>query len=461
LLKRKTSKFIERQNLEWKISWRDEYLKWICGFANAQGGVLEIGRNDKGEIVGLSNPIRLMEELPNKMRDMLGIVADVNLMKEKDRNYIRIEVEPYPFPVSYKGEYHYRSGSTKQVLKGQSLDRFLLSKTGQRWDAVPIPGVKIEELNKKAINKFRERAAKSKRLLQESLHEMDSVLIEKLRLVQDGFLKRAAILLFYPDPERFIQGAYVKIGYFKTNSDLLFQDDVHGDLFSQVDRTLDLLMTKYFKATINFDGIQRLESYPVPEAAIRETLLNAIAHKDYGSGAPIQISVYPDRILFWNNGFLPDEWTVEKLKTKHPSQPYNPDIAHTFFLAGMIEAWGRGINKIFQACLESGLVPPDLHYDPPGLWVKFTYNAQTGTKLGLSQDQVVVLRKCLENKGISDLMNAVGRKNRTKFRDQVLSPLMTEGLVEMTLPGKPRSPKQKYRLTDRGHIILENLQQNK
>jgi len=176
LLKRKTSKFIERQNLEWKISWRDEYLKWICGFANAQGGVLEIGRNDKGEIVGLSNPIRLMEELPNKMRDMLGIVADVNLMKEKDRNYIRIEVEPYPFPVSYKGEYHYRSGSTKQVLKGQSLDRFLLSKTGQRWDAVPIPGVKIEELNKKAINKFRERAAKSKRLLQESLHEMDSVL---------------------------------------------------------------------------------------------------------------------------------------------------------------------------------------------------------------------------------------------------------------------------------------------
>lgn len=91
----------ENQNVEYKQSWRDEYLKWICGFANAQGGVLEIGRNDKGEVVGVADAARLLEDLPNKMRDLLGIVADVDLLRKRGRNYIRITVEPYPYPISY------------------------------------------------------------------------------------------------------------------------------------------------------------------------------------------------------------------------------------------------------------------------------------------------------------------------------------------------------------------------
>ncbi len=66
----------EHQNIEWKATWRDEYVKWIFGFANAQGGVLEVGRNDKVEVVGLNDADRLMEEPPNKMRDLLGIVAE-------------------------------------------------------------------------------------------------------------------------------------------------------------------------------------------------------------------------------------------------------------------------------------------------------------------------------------------------------------------------------------------------
>ena len=111
----------------------DDYLKWICGFANARGGVLEIGRNDKGKVIGLKDPERLLEELPNKLRDLLGIVADIELLKENRKPYLRITVEPYPVPISYHGEYHYRSGSTRQVLKGAALDRFLLGKMGKRW----------------------------------------------------------------------------------------------------------------------------------------------------------------------------------------------------------------------------------------------------------------------------------------------------------------------------------------
>lgn len=67
----------ESQHTEWKESWRDDYLRWVCGFANAEGGVLVIGRNDRGQAVGVANAVRLLEEIPNKVRDVLGIMADV------------------------------------------------------------------------------------------------------------------------------------------------------------------------------------------------------------------------------------------------------------------------------------------------------------------------------------------------------------------------------------------------
>ena len=113
----------EHQQIEWKESWRDEYLRWICGFANAEGGVLDIGRNDKGVIVGVSNAAKLLEEIPNKVRNILGIMVDVNLREERGKEWVEIRVEPYPSPISYKGEYHYRSGSTKQELKGAALEQ--------------------------------------------------------------------------------------------------------------------------------------------------------------------------------------------------------------------------------------------------------------------------------------------------------------------------------------------------
>jgi ATP-dependent DNA helicase RecG len=136
----------ENQNMEWKETWRDDYLKWICGFANAQGGTLVIGKNDQGVTVGLPEATQLLEVIPNKVRDILGIVVQVNLKGKTRKEYLEIIVEPHPYPVSYKGEYHYRSGSTKQELKGASLDRFLLKKQGRHWDGVPVPHVTLGDL---------------------------------------------------------------------------------------------------------------------------------------------------------------------------------------------------------------------------------------------------------------------------------------------------------------------------
>ena len=113
----------ENQNAEWKEVWRDEYLKWICGFANAEGGVLQIGRNDQGVVVGVPNAAKLLEDTPNKVRDVLGIMVDVRLVRQAGKELVEIRVHPYPSPISYKGEYFYRSGSTKQELKGAALER--------------------------------------------------------------------------------------------------------------------------------------------------------------------------------------------------------------------------------------------------------------------------------------------------------------------------------------------------
>ena len=180
----------ESQNIEWKKSWRDEYIKWICGFANAAGGTLVIGKNDKGVITGVGNAKKLLVDIPNKVRDILGIIVDVNLKTDKGKDFLEIMVEPYPYPVSYKGQYHYRSGSTKQELKGSALDAFLLKKYGLHWDSVPVPNLLPESLEEKAFALFAKKAVKSKRLGDAVLQENRKSLLRKLHLVEGFYLKR-------------------------------------------------------------------------------------------------------------------------------------------------------------------------------------------------------------------------------------------------------------------------------
>jgi ATP-dependent DNA helicase RecG len=355
----------ENQEVEFKSCWRDEFLKWICGFANSNGGKLLIGVNDSGKAIGLRDAGKLMEDIPNKVRDVLGILVEVNLLQQIDLEYIEIIVEPYPSPINFRGRYYIRSGSTNQELKSAALDRFLLKKQGLHWDGLPQVGLGLDDLN--SLDKFKELASKSNRIDNDTLKDNDKNLLDKLHLYSGKYLKKAAALLFYNDPEKFITGAYIKIGFFETNSELIYQDEVHGNLFDQVDKTMDLVFTKYLRAYISYEGIYRIETFPVPREAFREGILNAVAHKDYSSGVPIQISVYDDKLMIFNNGFLHTGWTVETLLGKHSSQPYNPDIANAFFRTSLIEAWGRGIEKIQSVCENAGVPKPEISFAGGGL----------------------------------------------------------------------------------------------
>ncbi len=423
----------ESHNIEYKSIWKDEYLKWICGFANAQGGTIFIGKDDTGNVIGVSNAKKLMEELPNKITSVLGIVADVNLHETEQGNFIEIVVEPQPNPVNCRGEYYYRTGSTKQELKGVALDKFLLGKQGKRWDSVPVPYVTIDDLKAETFDFFRRKGIKSNRLDDETLTDSNEMLLNNLNLMEGKYLKRSALLLFHPNPEKFITNAYVKIGYFESDSDLRFQDEIHGNLFEQVEKTMDLLFTKYIKAMISYDGIYRVETFEYPKEAIREALHNAIAHKDYAGATPIQISVYKDKIMIWNYGELPENWTIDTLQKKHSSIPYNPEISNAFFRVGYIEAWGRGIRKMNEQCAAAGLPAPLYYYESLGFWVVFRkdiFNEEDLRTKGLNQRQIKAVLYVKEKGKITNseyqILNETSE--RTALRD--LEEILKQGFFD-------------------------------
>ena len=371
----------ENQNIEWKESWRDEYLKWICGFANAQGGVLNIGINDNGVPVGLKDTKTLLEDIPNKIVTLLGIVADVNLQEKNGVDYIEIVVPKSNMPIAYKGVYHYRSGSTKQELKGQALQDFLLRKLGMTWDDMADERASIDDINPEAVAYFQKVAVANKRMSKEAVSDDILVVLQNLNLINDdGKIKKAALLLFGKQPEKFVSAPYFRIGRFrKDDTDLLFQDSVECDLIRMADRVVELLKSKYLISPIHYEGLQRIEDLEIPEAALREAIFNAIIHKDY-TGVHIQMKVWDDRIEIWNDGGLPYDMSIEKLLGPHSSKPRNVNIASVFYKAGFIESWGRGILKIQKGFEEAGIKAPQFEEDCGGVRITMYRNIATTTK---------------------------------------------------------------------------------
>lgn len=254
-----------------------------------------------------------------------------------------------------------------------------------------VPQVKVSDLKAETFDFFRKRGAKSGRLDDDALTDSNELLLDNLQLTEDNQLTRAAVLLFHPKPEKFVTNAYIKIGYFESDSDLRFQDEVHGNLFEQVEKTMNLLFTKYIKAMISYEDIYRVETYEYPKEAVREAIHNAVAHKDYTGATPIQISVYKDKIMIWNFGELPENWTIDTLQEKHSSVPHNPEISNAFFRIGYIEAWGRGIRKMNEQCTASGLPQPLYYYASSGFGVVFRkdlFNEEDLEAKGLNARQV-------------------------------------------------------------------------
>ena len=362
--------FEEKQNIEYKESWRDEYLKWICGFANAQGGRIYIGVDDNHEVVGISDSKRLMEDIPNKIVTTLGIVAEVNLHEADGREYIEIVVSPSNVPIAFKGQYHYRSGSTKQELKGVALQQFLLKKMGLSWDDMPVPYATIDDIDRSAIDYFLRRSIASERMDEEEQNASTEDVLRNLDLITpEGELKSAAILLFGKRVHKFFPAAEFKIGRFHNDeSDLIIQDVVDCNLIQMAGKVMDLLRSRYLVSPIRYEGMQRIEELEIPQKALRELIYNAIVHKLY-SGPAILMRVFDKSVELWNYGLLPEELTPADLMKKHASYPRNRNIASVFYKAGFIESWGRGYKKIREEFEKAGHPVPAVEESGGGVLV--------------------------------------------------------------------------------------------
>jgi ATP-dependent DNA helicase RecG len=154
----------ESQNIEYKSSWHDDYLDWICGFANAQGGKIYIGKDDNGNVIGVADYKELMGRIPNKIKNQLGITAEVNLLQEDGKHYIEIVVQPYSAPISLRRRYYYRSGSVKQEFTGAALSKFLLKRAGQTWDNVIEERATLADIDEVSMKKYLRKAETGGRL---------------------------------------------------------------------------------------------------------------------------------------------------------------------------------------------------------------------------------------------------------------------------------------------------------
>ena len=291
----------EQQNIEYKQSWHDDYLKWVCGFANAQGGVIFVGKDDNGKVVGVADYKKLMDEVPNKVKDLMGILIDVNRHDENSLYFLEIITQPYAVPISLRGRYYYRSGSTKQELTGAALNDYLLRKSGKTWDEVIEPTATLDDIDDASLKSYIAASVHAGRISDvEGLSKAD--LIDKLRLTDDiGNIKRAAIVLFGKAPAKFFNNCVVKIGRFgKDSSDIRFQETVEGNIVYLLKEVLEQLNRKFFTYAILFEGMQRIEKGEYPVAALREMLLNSLVHRNYLGSSVVQMRMFDNHFNIWN-----------------------------------------------------------------------------------------------------------------------------------------------------------------
>ena len=360
----------EKHIIEYKRQWDDEWLKWLCGFANADGGTLYIGISDKQHIIGVDNSKKLMEDIPNKIVSKLGIYPDVRLLEEDGKEIIEIEVAPTQESVLLDGVLYKRVGATNQIVKGQALKDFYARKLNATWDSRIIRGATLDDIDPEAIKYFLLKGIDKGRLPKESVDDSVEKVLKNLEVMtDDDELTLAALLLFGKNPQHYCLNARIKIGRFgHSQAALMNQDLIDGDLIRMADRVMEALDAKYLIRPIHYEGMQRREPMELPEEGLREILYNLEIHKDY-NGPDSLIRVFDDRITFWNQGSLPAGITPESIFRPHDSQPRNRLIANAFYMAGFVEAWGRGYELITEAFTKEGLEVPTIEEEFGGVRV--------------------------------------------------------------------------------------------
>lgn len=465
----------ESERLEFKRSTgqRTEAAKTVCAMLNGLGGFVVFGVTDKGDLIGQQVSAKTLEDIAAELRKIeppaFPNIETVNL--DGDRVAIVLTVSGGGGPYTFDGRAYLRHGPTTIVMPRDEYERRLLERlhATRRWENEPVPdGVSINDLDAEEIQITLDNAIRLGRLETTDRRDTASIL-RGLELVCEGKLLNAAVVLYGKSDQ--LKTLYpqtsIRLARFRGKDRLAdFADNRQywGHAFALLRRAESFLIDHVPIAGRVVSGKMIREDQPwYPPRATREALANALCHRDYTTpGGAVAVAMYDDHLEITNPGALQFGITPEKLTKPHESKPWNPIIANVFYRVGIIERWGTGTLNIIDWCAENGNPAPNWQEQAGSVYVTFLPAAlpdtpQVGTKLGLSRDQVQIIHNLLKDRAITDLMELLGRANRTKFRDQILNPLIRAGLVEMTIPNKPRSSKQKYRLTEKGHQVVQSL----
>ena len=341
-------------------------------------------------------------------------------------------------PISYDGKYYIRSGSITLELNGSELSNFLMQKSGRTWDEFIEERANLEHINITTIERFKELA--EDRIPSIVREKNWKIVLEKLGLLESGKIKRAAIILFGTNPQKFFIQSCIKIGKFITPTEILSSDMVEGNLFEQIENSLEILKTKYLISKIRFEGTHRRDILEYPYDALREGIINALIHRDYLGTSHIQIRVYKDKLVIMNEGKLPREVSIEKLKTEHLSKPKNLLLARVFYFAGFIESWGRGTIKIVEDCLKQGLPEPDFIEGSGVIKVVFykdKFTEEFLQKMGFNERQIKAVMYVkkegqITNKDYQQLLPDISRATATRDFTEIVD----KGIFKMVGRGK-------------------------
>jgi len=489
----------ESDRVEFKRSTgrRTAAAKTVCAMLNGLGGFVVFGVTDKGEITGQHVSTGTLEELANELCKIEPpAFPDIKTIPLKeDREVIVVSVPGGGGPYTFDGRPYMRNGPTTIRMPREEYHRRLLERlhATQRWENQPVPdGVTIDDLDTEEIQITLDNAIRLGRL-DPTTRRDPAFVLRGLGLIHDGKLLNAAVALYgksdslkplYPQLE-------IRLARFRGKNRLAdFADNRQywGHAFSLLRRAESFLMDHVPIAGRVIPGKMVREDQPwYPPRATREAIANAICHRDYTiPGGAVAVAMYDDHLEISNPGTFHFGITPEKLTRPHESKPWNPIIANVFYRAGIIERWGSGTLNILDWCKENGNPPPVWQEQAGSVYVTFLPallpdEAEAAGKLGpksvpsLAQDEAqeaqdeaqeaqvlfsaverAILGSCVdEPRTAHDLAAAAGYSTRTGNFKRSLEKLLGQGLLEMTIPDKPRSSKQKYRLTEKGRDLLQ------
>jgi predicted HTH transcriptional regulator len=294
-----------------------------------------------------------------------------------------------------------------------------------------------------------------------------------LNLLDKGRPTHAAMLLFGKQPQRFLITSEVKCAHFhgyEVAKPIPSYQVFKGTVFDLVDQAKDFVLSKIdLWIGTREHGTQVPTKYEIPQEVVAEAIINAVVHRDYTSNASVQVMLFKDRLEIWNPGSLPPTLTLEKLRGPHASIPHNPLLAEPMYLAKYIERMGTGIRDMIHRCRDAGLPDPEIRIDG-GFWVltiprkKPDSGAQSGAQSVAqsgAQSEAILLALGKEPLSAAELAVILGLQSKTGAFKRTLQELVENGMVEFTIPEKPYSRLQKYRLTAKGHALLAELEMPK